>query len=61
LIENNRNLIFFLRLMDLRENCGICMNGDRGRIIPKRGMKTGMENISYGKKRNGKGAQSLPC
>jgi hypothetical protein len=43
LIENNRNLILFLKLMDLRRNCGD-LRGWRyeGRILP--GAKNDDEN-----------------
>jgi hypothetical protein len=37
LIENNRNLILILKLMDIRENCGICGDMDGGRILPEAG------------------------
>jgi hypothetical protein len=37
LIKNNRNLMHFLMLMDLRENCGDPQDGDEGRILPKAG------------------------
>jgi hypothetical protein len=54
LIENNRILIIFVKLMDIRENCGIREDGDGGRILSKRGMETGMGNILDGGVKSGK-------
>jgi hypothetical protein len=37
LIENNRKLIIFLKLMDIHENCGDPWGCDGGRILPEAG------------------------